>query len=59
MPCAIMVNGKQSFWFSHLKAIYEMLYKDILINVRTSMSSGFKEVIELLDIDKMENPEEQ
>ena len=36
-----------------------MLYKDILINVRTSMSSGFKEVIELLDIDKMENPEEQ
>lgn len=59
MPCAIMVNGGQKFWFSHLKSVYEVLYKDILINTRTTMSAGFKEVIELLDIDKMEKAEDR
>ena len=59
MPCAILVNGGQKFWFDHLKNIYELIYKDILINVRTTMSAGFKEIIELLDIDKMEDLEER
>ena len=59
MPCAILVNGGSKFWFDHLKNIYELLYKDILINVRTAMSAGFKEIIELLDIDKMEDLEER
>jgi hypothetical protein len=59
MPCAILVNGGQAFWFAHLKSIYEILYKDMLINVRTAMSSGFKEIIELLDIDKMEKEEDR
>ena len=36
-----------------------MLYKDILINVRTAMSAGFVEVIQLLDIEKMEDLEER
>lgn len=36
-----------------------MLYKDMLVNVRTAMSSGFKEIIELLDIDKMQNQEDR
>jgi small nuclear ribonucleoprotein (snRNP)-like protein len=47
MPCAIMVS-EPLFWKENLKKIYEMLYKDILINIRTAMSSGFKEVIELV-----------
>jgi len=59
MPCAILVNGGQKFWLDHLKSIYVLLYKDILINVRTAMSSGFIEVINHLDIDKMEKEEEQ
>jgi len=59
MPCAILVNQGQKFWFTHLKNIYELLYKDILINVRVTMSSGFKEIIELLDIDKMEKDEDR
>ena len=59
MPCAILVNGGQKFWLEHLKAIYDLLYKDILINVRTAMSSGFIEVINHLDIDKMEKEEDQ
>ena len=54
-----MVNGGQKFWFSHLKNIYELLYKDILINTRTTMSAGFKEVIELLEIEKMDKPEDR
>lgn len=59
LPCAIMVNGGNEFWFQHLKNIYELLYKDILINVRTAMSSGFKEIIELLDITSMKDLEEK
>lgn len=39
--------------------IYEMLYKDKDKNVRTTMSAGFKEIINLLDIELMENAEEQ
>jgi hypothetical protein len=58
MPCALLVNGKQKIWFSHLKMIYEMLYKDKDKNVRTTMSAGFKEIINLLDIELMESAEE-
>ena len=43
----------------HMKNIYELLYKDILLNVRTTMAAGFKEVINLVEIEKMENPEDQ
>jgi len=59
MPCAILVNGGQNFWLNHLKSIYDLLYQDILINVRTAMSSGFIEVINHLYIDKMEKEEDQ
>lgn len=59
MPCAIMVNGGQKFWKSHLKNVYDQLYKDVVVNTSTSMAAGFKEIIELLDIDKMESKEER
>lgn len=53
-----MVNGRQKFWFSHLKAFYDQLYKGILINLRTTMASGFFEIINHLDIETMEDPKE-
>lgn len=60
MPCAVLVNkDTPSFWVDHLKPIYELLYKDILINVRTALASGFKEIINILPIDKMETDEEK
>lgn len=59
LPCALLVNGKSVFWFNHLKNIYELLYKDILINLRTTIAASFKEVIELLDIDKMDKQEDR
>jgi hypothetical protein len=59
MPCTLLVNQGQKFWMSHLKSIYETLYKDQLITVRTALSAGFKEIIELLDIDKMEHDTER
>lgn len=31
-----------------------MLYKDIMLTVRTSMAAGFKEIINLLDFEKFE-----
>ena len=58
MPCAIMVNSAP-FWKSHLRNVYELLYKDILINIRTTMSSSFKEIIELVQIEKMEKEDRQ
>ena len=58
MPCAIMVNPAL-FWKSHLRNVYELLYKDILINIRTTMSSSFKEIIELVQIEKMEKDDRQ
>ena len=59
LPCALLVNGKSKFWFAHAKSIYELLYKDILLNLRTTISASFKEVIEILEIDKMEDVEER
>lgn len=59
LPCALLVNGKSIFWFSHIKNIYEMLYKDVLINLRTTIAASFKDVIEILEIDKMEKKEER
>jgi hypothetical protein len=59
MPCALMVNGRQKFWLSHLKVFYDQLYKGILINLRTTMASGFIEIINHLDIETMEDSAEQ
>ena len=53
MPCALLVNQGTNFWKDHAKQFYELLYKDILLNVRTTMSSSFKEIIELLKIEAM------
>jgi len=54
MPCALLVSGNTPFWNDNLKTIYDMLHKDILINVRTSMAAGFKEIIKLVNIEKMD-----
>ena len=54
MPAAILVNKGNTYWKDQLKGIYDLLYKDVLVNVRTAMAAGFKEIISLLDIDKME-----
>jgi hypothetical protein len=32
LPCALQVNA--AMWDDHLKNIYELLYKDILLNIR-------------------------
>ena len=36
-----------------------MLYKDVLINLRTTIAASFKDVIEILEIEKMEAKEER
>lgn len=59
MPCAILVTKGTTMWNDHLKTIYDLLYKDVLINVRTALASGFKEVIKLVEIDKMEKEEDK
>ena len=42
-----------------MKPIYELLYKDVLLNVRTALAAGFKEIIKLIPIDKMEKDEDK
>ena len=53
MPCALLINN-EAFWTSTLKPIYDLLYKDVLLNIRTAMAAGFKEVIQLVDLNKMD-----
>mgnify|MGYP006893258641 CR=1 FL=1 len=59
MPCAVLVNQGTTFWDDHLKPKYDLLYKDILLNVRTALAAGFKEIIGLLNIEKMEKDEDK
>lgn len=59
LPCALLVNGKNKFWLGHLKQFYILLYKDILLNLRTTVSASFKEVIELIDFTDLEESERQ
>lgn len=57
LPCALLVNGKNKFWKEHLKQFYVLLYKDILLNLRTTISASFKEIIELIDFNELEESE--
>jgi len=41
-------------WQEKLKPIYDLLIKDILLNVRTALAAGFKEIINLLPIKEMD-----
>lgn len=60
LPCALLVTGSDlEFWNSTLKNIYDMLHKDILLNVRTTMAAGFKEVIRLIDFSRLDNEQER
>ena len=45
-----MVNGGQKYWAKHLRKIYHVLYKDILLNVRKSLAAGLVEIAKLLDL---------
>jgi hypothetical protein len=53
LPCALLVNGRNKFWFDHIKTIYEMLRKETAMNLRVSLACSFKELISILEIDKM------
>lgn len=55
LPCAIQVlDSNVNFWNTHLRNVYDMLYKDILLTVRTSMAAGFKEIIKMINFDLLE-----
>lgn len=55
LPCAILVTESDSkFWLNNLKPIYEMLHKDVLINVRKAMAAGYKDVIRLMKFKEFE-----
>ena len=45
MPCALLLNNGQIYWDTRLKTIYSKLFKDLLLNVRKSLSSSLYEVM--------------
>ena len=47
LPCILMINGK-SYWKSHAKSIYQVLYTDILLGVRKSLAASLIEIAKLL-----------
>lgn len=59
LPCALLVNGGQKYWLAHLKPIYKILLKDTPTEAKTALSAGFKELINLVSIEKLESKEER
>ena len=50
MPCVLLINNAQAFWPIKLKAIYEKLYKDILITTRKTLAASLLEIVKLIDM---------
>jgi hypothetical protein len=60
LPCTLLVTGSNlDFWNSTLKNIYDMLHKDVLLNVRTAMAAGFKEVIRLIEFSNLKDEQDK
>ena len=55
LSCALLINGGQGYWERKLKAIYQKLFKDILINVRKSLASSVVDVMKLIDMNSEDN----
>lgn len=59
MPCALLVNGGIKFWTKKLKTIFKALMAEKASNIKNSLAAGFKEIIKLVEIDKLETKEER
>ena len=55
MPCAILLNGGQPYWYFKVKPVFLKLHKDILLNVRKSLAASLFEVMKLVDMDSKED----
>lgn len=49
-PCVLLVNGGKPYWTRVAKAVYAILTKDILINVRKSLAASLIEICKLIDL---------
>lgn len=49
-PCVLLVNGGKPYWTRVAKAVYQVLFKDILINVRKSLAASLVEVCRLIGL---------
>ena len=49
-PCVLLVNGGKPYWTRVAKAVYSVLTKDILINVRKSLAASLIEVCRLIGL---------
>ena len=49
-PCVLLVNGGKEYWTRVAKAVYAILTKDILINVRKSLAASLIEICKLIDL---------
>lgn len=50
MPCILLVNGGQSFWQQRAMSVYEMLSKEIILNIRKTLASSLVEVMKLVNM---------
>lgn len=55
MPCALLINGGQPYWYFKLKPVFIKLHKDILLNVRKSLAAGLFDIMKLVDMESVEN----
>lgn len=47
-PCVLLVNGGKTYWTQKAKAVYTVLYKDVLLSVRRSLAASLVEVARLI-----------
>ena len=49
-PCVLLVNGGKNYWNSTARAVYKVLHRDILINVRKSLAASLVEICKLIGL---------
>lgn len=50
MPCVLLCNQGQVYWERKVKQIYYLLYKDIILGTRKTLSASLIEVMKLVDL---------
>ena len=51
-PCLLLANGGKPYWTQVAKAVYTVLQKDVLINVRKSLAASLVEICRLISLNE-------
>lgn len=55
LPCVLLVNQGKIYWETKVKDIYKVLYKEIILGTRKTLSASMIEVMKLIEMDSESN----